>query len=111
MTKPPGSVLSPREYTVLHLLAEGLTEQQVAARLYLSVNTIKTYTKNIRKKLQASNGVECVARGYELGVLVRMTPGPATGCCQHCQAVRAALAEHGPGLHRRLLEALTGPAA
>lgn len=53
-------VLSPREREILGLLARGLTGEQIAARLVLSPETIRTHIRNAREKLGASTRVEAV---------------------------------------------------
>ncbi len=45
------SQLSPREVELIHLVAEGLTNKEIAERLFLSIHTVKTHRKNIIKKL------------------------------------------------------------
>jgi PAS domain S-box-containing protein len=52
--------LSPREREVLGLLARGLTGEQIAERLVLSPETIRTHIRNAREKLGASTRVEAV---------------------------------------------------
>jgi PAS domain S-box-containing protein len=52
--------LSPREREVLSLLARGLTGEQIAERLVLSPETIRTHIRNAREKLGASTRVEAV---------------------------------------------------
>ncbi len=61
--------LSERELEVLQKLAEGLTNRQIAERLYLSLNTVKVHTRNIYGKLGVNNRTQAVARGRELGIL------------------------------------------
>jgi LuxR family maltose regulon positive regulatory protein len=61
--------LSSRELEVLALIAEGLTNQEIAARLYLSLHTVKAHTRNIYAKLGVSSRTQAVARGRALGVL------------------------------------------
>ena len=63
--------LSDRELEVLQYLAVGLTNQEIADRLYLSLNTVKVHTRNIFGKLGANNRTQAVARARELGVLPR----------------------------------------
>lgn len=63
--------LSPREREILGLLARGLTGEQIAERLVLSPETIRTHIRNAREKLGASTRVEAVtmallARDIEL---------------------------------------------
>jgi DNA-binding CsgD family transcriptional regulator len=43
--------LSSREITILKLIVQGLTHQQIADKLYLSIHTVNTHRKNINKKL------------------------------------------------------------
>jgi LuxR family maltose regulon positive regulatory protein len=61
--------LSSRELEVLALIAEGLTNQEIAARLYLSLHTVKAHTRNIYAKLGVSSRTQAVAKGRALGVL------------------------------------------
>jgi LuxR family transcriptional regulator, maltose regulon positive regulatory protein len=61
--------LSERELEVLQLIAEGLTNQEVANRLYLSLHTVKVHTRNIFTKLAVKNRTQAVARGKALGIL------------------------------------------
>jgi LuxR family maltose regulon positive regulatory protein len=61
--------LSERELEVLHLIAEGLTNPEIAARLYLSLNTIKAHTRNIYGKLGVHTRTQAVVRARAFGVL------------------------------------------
>ena len=61
--------LSEREIEVLQLIAEGLTNPEIAARLYLSLNTVKVHTRNIYGKLGVNNRTGAVARARALGIL------------------------------------------
>jgi len=61
--------LSEREIEVLQLIAEGLTSREIAARLYLSSNTVKVHTRNINGKLGVNNRVKAVAKARGLGIL------------------------------------------
>jgi LuxR family maltose regulon positive regulatory protein len=61
--------LSERELEVLGLIAEGLTNPEIAARLFLSLNTVKAHTRNIYGKLGVHNRTEAAARARALGVL------------------------------------------
>ena len=53
-------LLSPREREILALLARGMTGEQIAERLVLSPETIRTHIRNAREKLGASTRVEAV---------------------------------------------------
>jgi LuxR family maltose regulon positive regulatory protein len=61
--------LSERELGVLQLIAEGLTNPEIASRLFLSLHTIKVHTRNIYGKLGVHNRTEAVTRARALGVL------------------------------------------
>ncbi|MBE9534001.1 MAG: tetratricopeptide repeat protein [Proteobacteria bacterium] len=61
--------LSEREIEVLQLIAEGLTNREIATRLYLSLNTVKVHTRNIYAKLDVHHRTGAVARARALGVL------------------------------------------
>jgi LuxR family maltose regulon positive regulatory protein len=61
--------LSERELEVLELLAEGLTNQEIAARLYLALNTVKAHTRNIYGKLGVHSRTRAVATARALGIL------------------------------------------
>jgi LuxR family maltose regulon positive regulatory protein len=66
--------LSAREREVLGLIAAGLTNQDVAARLYLSLHTVKVHARNIYAKLGVANRTQAAARGKALGIVA---PPPA----------------------------------
>jgi LuxR family maltose regulon positive regulatory protein len=61
--------LSEREIEVLQLIAEGLTNQEISTRLYLSLNTVKAHTRNIYGKLGVNNRTQAGARARALGLL------------------------------------------
>jgi DNA-binding CsgD family transcriptional regulator len=60
-------VLSPREREVLDLLAQGLNGEEVAARLVLSPETVRTHVRNAMEKLEASTRVHAVAIALRQG--------------------------------------------
>ncbi len=61
--------LSERELEVLQLIADGFTNQEVAAKLFLSLNTVKVHTRNIYGKLGVHSRTQAIARSQELGLL------------------------------------------
>jgi LuxR family maltose regulon positive regulatory protein len=65
----PGEELSDRELDVLRLLPTQLSQREIGGSLYVSVNTVKTHTKSIFRKLGVSNREEAVERARELGLL------------------------------------------
>jgi LuxR family maltose regulon positive regulatory protein len=61
--------LSSGELEVLDLIAAGLTNQQIAARLYVSLHTVKSHARNIYAKLGVSSRTQAIAKGGALGLL------------------------------------------
>ena len=66
-----GQPLSDREVGVLRLVAEGLSNTEIAARLYISPQTVKTHLERICAKLGVSGRAAAVKRGIETGALSR----------------------------------------
>lgn len=62
--------LTPREREILAMLAEGLPNKSIAARLGISDHTVKTHLEAIFDKLGASTRAEAVARGVRMGLLL-----------------------------------------
>jgi DNA-binding NarL/FixJ family response regulator len=62
---PAKDSLSRKELEVLSLLEGGMSTQDVAQKLYVSINTVKAHTKNIRGKLGAKSTIEAI-RLYRL---------------------------------------------
>ena len=54
--------LTKREYEVLALLAKGLTRDEIAAKLYVSSETVKMHTKNLYKKINAKNKIDALIK-------------------------------------------------
>ncbi len=61
--------LSQRELEVLHLIAQGLSNQEMSERLFLALDTVKGHNRKIFGKLQVQRRTEAVARARELGLL------------------------------------------
>jgi LuxR family maltose regulon positive regulatory protein len=61
--------LSARELEVLQLIAEGLGNQEIATRLYLSLHTVKVHARNIFGKLGANSRTHAIAKGKAFGIL------------------------------------------
>lgn len=59
--------LSPREREIMHLMAEGLTAEKIAAKITVSVETVRTHVRNVIRKLQARNRVHAIAIALERG--------------------------------------------
>ena len=61
--------LSTRELEVLQLIADGLTNQQIAGRLFVSLNTIKTHTKNLFLKLEVERRTQAIEKAKRLSLI------------------------------------------
>ncbi len=61
--------LSERELEVLHLIALGLTNKEIAQQLFIAPGTVKAHTSTIYRKLDVANRTEAAARARQLGIL------------------------------------------
>lgn len=66
---PTSGLLTPREVDVLRLAAEGCTNDEIADRLGLLPNTVKSYLKHAMRKLGAANRVQAANRARAAGLL------------------------------------------
>jgi ATP/maltotriose-dependent transcriptional regulator MalT len=62
-------VFSKRELDVLRLISDGCSNQDIAARLIIGVNTVKMHIKHLYNKLDAHNRTQAVARARRLGLV------------------------------------------
>ena len=61
--------LSPRELEILKLIAQGLSNREIGARLFLALDTVKGHNRRTFEKLQVQRRTEAIARARELGLL------------------------------------------
>lgn len=61
--------LSDRELEVLLLIAEGLSNKDIADRLYISTNTVKTHISNLFSKLDANRRTEALKKARSLKII------------------------------------------
>jgi LuxR family maltose regulon positive regulatory protein len=64
-----GDELTERELAVLRMLAGDLSLRQIGAELYVSLNTVKTHTRGIYRKLRAASRADAVARARAAGLI------------------------------------------
>ncbi|MBN8820590.1 MULTISPECIES: response regulator transcription factor [unclassified Spirosoma] len=61
--------ISKREYEVLELMARGLSNQEIADTLFVSLNTVKTHTSNVFLKLDAKRRTQAIQKAKELRLI------------------------------------------
>lgn len=62
-------VLTPRQHEVLHLIAEGHTNRQIATLLGITEDTVANHSKAIRDAFNAKGRAHAVAQAFRAGVL------------------------------------------
>jgi DNA-binding CsgD family transcriptional regulator len=68
-TRAIGALLTRREMEVLLLTADGLNYVEIAPRLFLSPETVRSHTKTLRRKLQAKTMAQAVAVAFRRGMI------------------------------------------
>ncbi len=61
--------ISKREHEVLELIANGHSNQEIADKLFVSINTIKTHSSNLFLKLEANRRTQAIQRAKQLGLI------------------------------------------
>jgi len=61
--------ITQREHEILGLIAEGLSNREIGARIFVSENTVKTHSSRLFEKLSVNRRVQAIQRGKELGLL------------------------------------------
>lgn len=61
--------ISPREHDVLDAMARGLSNQEIADKLFVSLNTVKTHTSNLFVKLDVKRRTQAIQKGKSMGLI------------------------------------------
>src|ERR1700729_1265402 len=61
--------ITPRELEILELMARGLSNREIAAKLFVSENTVKTHSSRVFDKLGAKRRTQAVQLGKEFGLI------------------------------------------
>ena len=61
--------ISKRELEVLQLMAEGLSNQEIASRLFLSLNTIKTHSSRLFEKMDVERRTQAIDMAKKIGII------------------------------------------
>lgn len=66
--------LTPREWDVLQLMAEGKTNAEIAESLFLSLSTIKTHSSNLLSKMDVKNRLQAIEKAKRLNIIPYSQP-------------------------------------
>ncbi|MFE9391623.1 response regulator transcription factor [Streptomyces sp. NPDC006784] len=66
-TRP--AVLTEQQQRVLELMGEGLTNESIAQRMYLTVDSVKTHRRRLYERLGVTSGTQALAAGFSLGLI------------------------------------------
>ena len=61
--------ISKREWEVLSLMSQGLSNQEIANQLFVSLNTVKTHVSNLFLKLDVKRRTQAIEKGKRIGLI------------------------------------------
>jgi len=67
--QPRQPVITRREKEVLQLIAEGLTNAEIAGKLFISIPTVNTHRKSILEKFDVKNTATLIGKAIKMGVI------------------------------------------
>ena len=69
LTTADNALLTKRETELVGLLAQGLSNRQIAEQLFISENTVKKHLNNVYSKLEVTRRTQAVSKAVQLGIL------------------------------------------
>ena len=69
LERAPLPILTPRETEILIILAEGLSDKEIATELHIATETVKTHLQNIYRKLDAKGRIGAVKAARRLSII------------------------------------------
>jgi len=63
------NTLSKRESEILELISREMSSEEIADKLFISTNTVKSHRRSLLIKMHAKNTAGLVRKGFEIGVL------------------------------------------
>jgi DNA-binding NarL/FixJ family response regulator len=67
--KGDGPVITRREKEVLQLIAEGLTNKEIAEKLFVSISTVDSHRKNLLSKFEVTNAASLITKATKSGII------------------------------------------
>lgn len=61
--------IRPREFEILELMAKGMSNQEIADSLHISLSTVKTHNQNLFVKLDVKRRTQAISKAKEIGLL------------------------------------------
>lgn len=83
---PDVNTLSDRELEILHLLAEGKSNKEIAQALYISVNTVKVHLRNVFAKIEVSSRTEATLFAVRAGLVAGIAEAGGNGVAEPLQS-------------------------
>lgn len=71
-------ILTPREISILMMIADGLSDEEISAQLAITPNTVATHRRNLRSKIEAHNDRDLINYARQWGLISLDTSSPPT---------------------------------
>ena len=102
--EPLVTPMNKREREILERLATGLSDQQIAVELFLSLHTVKWYNRQIFKKLGVSSRTQAITKARALGLFAANDPLAPPGTVRQDRRASFQVGDQPPPVKRQKLE-------